>query len=120
MFDFLGRKPYNDMPLYYDVADCLFASLKDIDLFAKIVPAKVQGYMTAGKPILCSINGEGAETIKEAECGLTSSANDEKMLKENIIKLYNMSDAERIAMGKKGQEYADEYFNREVLLDKNG
>lgn len=115
---FTGRKPYNDIPLYYDIAHGLVATLKDIDLFSKIVPAKIQAYMTAGKPILCSINGEGASIIEEAGCGLVSKAGDVQGLVDNVIEIYNMSPQTRKSVGIKGIEYSNKHFNREILLKR--
>ncbi len=118
MFVFEGRKPYEDIPKYYDIADALIATLKDIDLFGKIIPAKIPAYMSASKPILCAINGESANIVKEAECGLTSKAGDAKELSENIIKLYKMSPEKRLNMGQNGIKYSKKNFNRKMLLDR--
>jgi glycosyltransferase involved in cell wall biosynthesis len=118
MFVFEGRKPFNQMNDYYSVADCLFASLKSIPLFEKIIPAKIQAYMQAGKPILCAINGESAQIIKDAECGLCSKAADANELAVNIEKLYKMPKEIRAKMGEKGIIYSEVNFNREKLLDK--
>lgn len=118
VFVFEGRKPYRDIPLYYNIADALVATLKDMELFSKIIPAKIQAYMTSGKPILCSINGEGASIVEEAGCGLVSRAGDPKALADNITKLLDMPAASRTAMGEKGKKYSNEHFNRENLLEK--
>ena len=118
MFVFEGRRPFEEMQSYYNAADCLFASLKSIPLFEKIIPAKIQAYMQSGKPILCAINGESSEIINEAGCGFCSEAGNAYELSENIIKLYNMSVEERIALGENGIFYSNENFNREKLLNK--
>ena len=52
-----------------------------------------------GKPILASLDGEGAKIINEAECGFTSPSEDAKALAENVYKLYNLSNNERNKMG---------------------
>jgi glycosyltransferase involved in cell wall biosynthesis len=118
VFVFEGRKPQDKMAGYYATADCLFASLKNIELFTKIIPAKIQAYMQSGKPVICSITGEGAQVVDEAGCGLTSDAGDAQALAQNIIKLYNMTDDERRKMGAKGIAYSKEHFDREKLLDQ--
>ena len=118
VFVFEGRKPQDKMAGYYEIAGCLFASLKKIELFTKIIPAKIQAYMQSGKPVLCSITGEGAQVVDEAGCGLTSDAGDAQALAENILKLYNMSEDARERMGEKGIDYSKEHFEREKLLDQ--
>ena len=118
VFVFEGRKPLNKMAGYYAIADGLFASLKNIELFTKIIPAKIQAYMQSGKPVLCSITGEGAQVVEEAGCGLASAAGDAQALAQNILKLYNMSDDERAKMGVKGVQYSKVHFEREKLLEQ--
>ena len=118
MFVFEGRKPYQQMPGYYESAGCLVASLKDIELFSKTVPAKIQAYMQAGKPILCAINGESARLVEEAGCGLCSPAGETKALAENIKKLYAMPESQREKMGRRGREYAEKHFGRQELLSR--
>ena len=118
VFVFEGRKPQDKMKGYYAIADGLFASLKNIELFTKIIPAKIQAYMQSEKPIVCSITGEGAQVVNEAGCGYASDAGDAEALAENILKLYNMSDEERTQMGAKGVQYSKEHFEREKLLDQ--
>ena len=118
IFVFEGRKPFSDIPMYYDIADGLLATLKDIDLFSKLIPAKIQAYMQSGKPILCAINGEGAQVVYDAQCGLVSPAGDVDKLTDNIVKLYNLSKKSREQMGQNGIKYSKDNFNREILLDK--
>lgn len=118
IFVFMGRKPYNDIPMYYNIAHGLLATLKDIELFSKIIPAKIQAYMTSGKPILCSINGEGASIVEEAECGLISPAGNAKALADNILKLYNIPQEKRAIIGQNGIEYSRKHFDSDVLLSR--
>jgi len=71
-----GRYPLEAMPDFYASADVLFVSLKNSPAFSMTIPGKVQSYMMAEKPILASLDGEGAETILQASCGLVSSPDD--------------------------------------------
>ena len=76
----LGRFPLETMPAFFKQADVMLVTLKDELIFNVTVPAKLQAYMAAGKPILAMLNGEGAEIVKEAECGYVVAAGDyEKM-----------------------------------------
>ena len=65
---FMGRYPLEAMPHFFSKADALILALKDEPIFALTVPAKLQAYMAAGKPIVAMVNGEGAEMIKDAKC----------------------------------------------------
>lgn len=114
----LGRKPASDMPKYYSASDALIVTLKSEDILKVTLPAKVQSYMAASKPILAAISGEGKKVINESNAGLTSEAEDFRGLYNNTISLYNMNEDERNKMGKNGKEYFENNFTREKLLNK--
>lgn len=58
-----GRFPLASMTAIYATASALLVSLRDEPIFALTVPSKVQGYLAASKPIIASLNGEGARII---------------------------------------------------------
>ncbi len=72
--------------------------------------------MISKKPILGSINGEGAKLIRDTNCGLVNNDFNQVSLEENIIKLENLNNHEREKMGINGYEYALENFNKEKLI----
>ena len=65
----------------------LIVTLKNEEILKATLPAKVQSYMAAGKPIIAAISGEGNDVIKESSCGLVGEAEDYKKLYENVIEL---------------------------------
>ena len=112
----VGRKPASEMPKYYSSSDALIVTLKNEDILKVTLPAKVQSYMAAGKPILAAISGEGKRIIKESNCGLVTEAEDFKGLYNNTIELYNMNVNQRNILGKCGKDYFSQNFTREKLL----
>ena len=52
------------MPNFINFADALLISLKDEEIFNLTPPNKLQSYMASQKPIIGSLNGEGAKIIK--------------------------------------------------------
>lgn len=114
----LGRKPSTEMPKYFKASQGLIVTLKDEDIFKLTLPAKVQSYMAAGKPILGAINGEGMKVIRKSNCGLAGPAEDHKSLYENVLRLYNMTPEQREALGRNGKEYFFNNYTRELLLEK--
>lgn len=115
---FLGRKPLQDMPKYYNVADALLVTLGNDELFKITVPAKVQSYMASGKPLLGAISGEGKGIIEESNCGLACEAEDYNKLAQLAQKMYEMNIEERKMLGENGIKYFKENFDREILLKK--
>ena len=95
-------------------AEALLVSLNAEEIFSYTIPSKVQAYLSAGRPIIASINGEAARIIDEAGAGLTCSAEDVQGLTERIIQLYNMHPSERDNLGKKGRKYFIENFEMEL------
>lgn len=107
---FTGRYPITTMPVFMKNADVLLFSLKDEPCFNLTVPSKVQFYMAQGKPVLAMINGDGADLVKEADCGVCVSAGDYKTYSECILKLFNMNKAKLDFMGKNGKDYYNKNF----------
>lgn len=113
-----GRKPVTDMPKYFAASDALLVTLKDEGILRITLPAKVQSYMAAGKPIISAITGEGSHVIEDSKCGFTGDGEDYEKLYENVMKLHNMSEEERVSMGLRGQEYFKKNFTQERLLNQ--
>jgi uncharacterized membrane protein required for colicin V production len=67
---FLGKKNRSDMGAYYKSSDFLIISLMDKPIFSLTVPAKLQTYISAKKPILSIINGETSDIVNYNNLGL--------------------------------------------------
>ena len=113
---FLGRKPMEMMPNYYAKADAMLMSLTNTDLFSITVPAKLQSYLASGKPILASMNGEGAEIVKDWKVGLTCPASNPKLLAETILEMSKLSKEELQIMGENSLKCYKSEFEREKLI----
>lgn len=81
---FYGRKPIEEMPKYYSMADAMLITMEVNDSISRTLPGKVQTYMAAGKPIIGAINGEAADVISEANCGLCTNAENSDGLAELV------------------------------------
>jgi glycosyltransferase involved in cell wall biosynthesis len=115
-FIFLGRKPINMMPEYYSKADVMLMSLTDTDLFAITVPAKLQPYLASKKPILASMNGEGAQIVLDAKAGMVCPAGNPKLLADTILAMSKLSSPELQLMGESALSYYHAEFEREKLI----
>jgi colanic acid biosynthesis glycosyl transferase WcaI len=117
-FIFKGSFKSEEMPLFFACADALIVSLKKSNIFSLTIPAKVQSYLACGKPIIGSIDGEGAKIITESVSGYISPSEDSDTLVTNIIKLYSLSDIERKILGDNGRAYFENEFSMEILIEK--
>jgi glycosyltransferase involved in cell wall biosynthesis len=114
---FHGKKPREDMAIYYKASDFLIVSLVDKPIFSVTVPAKTQTYISAKKPILAIINGDAAEIIKSNNLGYCAHPNDIDEIKNIFIKSINLS-KEEIAEFTKNCEYLTENtFNKEKIIN---
>ena len=111
----VGRHPLESMGKFFASADVLYFALKDSVIFNLTCPAKLQAYISAGKPVLAMINGDGAEIVEEARCGLVVPAGASDALADAIFKMAKMCSSELDEMGKNGKRYCEENFT----LEKN-
>ena len=113
----VGRHPVEAMPAFFEQADVMLMTLKDVSIFSLTAPAKLQAYMSAGKPILAMMNGEGPRIIKEAACGYSVPASDSRALADTILELSRMSKEELQVLGQNGRLYQQQHFDLDKSID---
>lgn len=111
-----GRFPVEAMPNLLSKASALLVTLADQPIFADTVPNKIQAYMAVGRPIIASMNGEGARLVQEANAGVTVPAEDGSLLAAAILELYAMPEDEREIFGANGRRYYCQHFDHEQLV----
>lgn len=116
-FHFLGRYPEEDMPSLFAHADAMLVSLKEIPIFALTVPYKTQCYMACGKPIIGSLNGEGARIINTSGAGIAVNAGEPLALADAIVKVATTTSDQRNAFSKNSRRYFDENFSASKVYD---
>lgn len=114
----LGRKPVDEMPNYFSQASAMLVTLKDEFIFNNTVPAKVQAYMAAGKPIIACANGETAHLITQCNCGVSCKASNSEDLARAVNKLFNLDIEERVKMGENGLLFYRENFTKNKLVNR--
>lgn len=113
----VGRFPVDAMASFFDKSDVMLVSLKDDKIFNLTVPAKVQAYMSASKPIVAMLNGEGAEIIDEAKCGLAVPAGDSKELAATILRMSHLPSLELTKMGENSRYFFQENYQLSSCID---
>lgn len=114
----LGRHPSEKMPSFFAGASVLLVSLRKEPVFTMTIPGKIQSYLTAGRPIVAMLDGEGARVIQEANAGLTCPAGDSIALAQCVDELYAMTVEDREIFSKNGKKYAKLHFDRQKLIDQ--
>jgi glycosyltransferase involved in cell wall biosynthesis len=111
-----GRYPVQAMPHLLSRASALLVTLADQEIFAATVPNKIQAYMAVGRPIIASMNGEGARLVREADAGIAVPAEDSEALANAILKLHAMTVSDRDRLGQNGKSYYCQHFDHERLV----
>ena len=114
----LGRYPIEAMPAFFKRADVMLVSLCDDPAFNLTLPAKVQAYMSCGKPIVGMLNGEGQAVLQQARCGFAAEAGDVAGMGDAVVRLLNMSPKERTRLGNNGYEYYLANFRKQTCMDR--
>lgn len=112
----MGRFPVESMSSFFDKADVMLVTLKDDPIFNLTVPAKLQAYMSASKPIVAMLNGEGSENIIDADCGFTVPAGDYVGLSETILKASLLSQEKLQTLGQNSRLYYERYFKMSACI----
>ncbi len=114
----LGRYPIELMPSFYKQADALLLTLRSKFPHLKmIVPAKLQTYMTSGKPVIGMIDGGAADLIKEADCGLSVNAGDYKSLAKLIMSKILTDKSGFASKGENGKKFFKENFTLDGCIN---
>jgi glycosyltransferase involved in cell wall biosynthesis len=113
-----GRYPPDAMPEILNRASALLVSLISDPILNQTVPAKLQSYLAAGKPIIASLDGDGAQIVTEARAGFVCPTQDPIALTQIILKLSDMSHQQLDAIGAAGNRYFAENFEPHMLVEE--
>lgn len=115
---FLDPVKKDEIPFVLSKLDIAYMSLRKESLFRfGVSPNKLFDYMMAAKPILYSVEASN-DPVSEAKCGISVRAEDENEVIQAIEKFINLSEEERIVMGKNGKDFVVENHKYNVLAEK--
>src|SRR5690606_21096955 len=80
-----GRYVPEAMPGILAQASALLVSLVRSPIMSQTVPSKVQAYLAAGKPIIASLDGEGAQVLNDSGAGVSCPAEDAAALAKAVL-----------------------------------
>jgi glycosyltransferase involved in cell wall biosynthesis len=114
----LGRYPLEAMPSFFRAATAMLLTLSgeftDLEL---VVPARLQSFMSAGRPVLGMINGAGADLIAKSNCGYAVKSGDYISL-ARIIREKVIPEPEAFEnMGSNGRRYFESHFTKDICIN---
>jgi len=115
---FHGKKPRPDMASYYKASDFLIISLIDKPIFSVTVPAKIQTYIAAKKPILAIINGDTANIVKDNNLGLYANPSKIDAIATLFQRCVDMGQTERQNFTNENDRLLATIFNKEKMIEK--
>lgn len=113
-----GRFPPVDMPGILAQASAVLVSLVKDPIMSQTVPSKVQAYLASGKPIIASLDGEGARVVMEAGAGITCPAEDAQALADAVIRLRDAPPEELEQMSRRGLSFYEKNFEPKLLATR--
>ena len=115
----MGRFPQTAMHSFYDKANAMLITLAKLDLsfLQATVPARLQNYMSAGKPILGMADGDVAKIINGNRIGFCSAAGDYEELSRYIREEVLKNPSEFSGRGKKSRNMYEKMFTREMCIN---
>lgn len=110
-----GRFASEHMPAILGQASVLLVTLAKSPIMAQTIPSKVQAYLAAGKPVIASMDGEGARVIMESGAGIACPAEDAAALANAVRQLSAAPADGLVAMGQAGRAYYLKHYQPDAL-----
>ncbi|UVV52456.1 glycosyltransferase family 4 protein [Bacteroides thetaiotaomicron] len=114
----LGQFPFKAMPAFMKEADAMLVTLRAGFAHLEAVhAARLQSYMSAGRPVLAMIGYGGVDIIEESHCGYAVPAGNSealiKVIREKVL-------ADKVAferMGQNGRDYYEKNYRMDMCID---
>ena len=115
---FVGAKPFADMKALFEFSDVLLVSLKKEPVFQQTIPAKIQQYLAAGRPILSLAGGVSTQVVREAQAGIGLEPGDLEGFEASVRKLYSLPKLELEQMALSGKAFSQDQFSKSKTIRK--
>ena len=112
---FHGRRSAEDVLAFYEAADILLLPLMSEGGIGATIPAKLQAYLAAGRPILGMAPPACQEIIQLSGSGLCVDCGDHAALEEKLTWLTEQRDA-LLDMGQAGRAYAQNHYQSDLVM----
>lgn len=116
--EFLGLVPKSQIVGVMNDADAYIVSLRSVPLLKYGISLnKVCDYLASGRPTVFA-GTPGYDPIQQAQAGISVAGEDPGALADGIERLMALSAAERVEMGRNGEEYVARMHSVEVVADR--
>jgi glycosyltransferase involved in cell wall biosynthesis len=110
--------PRDETAAFYNSCNICLVPLAPIPIFQETIPSKIFEVMACGRPLIASLEGEGARILAESQGGLTTPPGDGAALAAAILRVRQMPAENRAQMGSQARAYVVKHYNRRSLSDE--
>jgi colanic acid biosynthesis glycosyl transferase WcaI len=111
----LGLRPRSEIPSWIASIDLLVVLLRDLSIFASVIPSKIFEFCAQERPVLVSTpKGEIRSLVERADAARSVDAEQPEALAEAILACRRDPD-ETAAMARRGREWVEAGFVRDEL-----
>ena len=103
---------------FYNACDVCLVPLAPVPAFRDTIPSKIFEVMACERPVLASLDGEGARIVRESRCGVVAAPGDAQGITRAVDSMKEMNLEERREMGRRGREFVQRHYERSVLADQ--
>ena len=111
---FLGMWPLDRMSEILALGDVQLVMLRDLPIFRRTLPSKVQSTLAAGRPIIGAVTGDAATIIDASGAGTTVPPGSAVELAEAIDRMSRMVMRDRARLGQTGRAYYERELGRDL------
>jgi glycosyltransferase involved in cell wall biosynthesis len=111
---FVGAVSKSEVKDYWRVCDAALVLLRDLPLFAHVIPSKIFEAWGSGRPVILGVRGESAAIVEAARGGVVVPPEDAAALVAAIERLADRRD-EATALGHCGRMHVERDYDRDDL-----
>ncbi len=115
---FLKAVPMAEVGAVLSKANALLVHLRKDPLFTITIPSKTQAYMAVGKPLLMAVEGDVADLVNAAGCGVIAEPENPESIADAAVTLCSLSSLERNAMAERSKQYYQSQLSLKVGVQK--
>lgn len=112
---FHPQVPLREVPPFLLACDVLLVTLRKVRVLRSFVPSKLFDFMACQRPVICNVEGEAREIVRESRAGVAIPGGDALALKESLVNLSRDPLARR-RMGKNGRAYVIAVRDRNKIV----
>ncbi len=116
--NFVGRRPLEEMPEYFEGSDVLLISLVDSPIYELMIPSKFQTYLNYGKPIFSIMKGEVPQMISQYHIGFSANPSDVNDIATGYEAFLKLSNIELNSLGRSSVDLLEKTFLRKKNIDQ--